>query len=380
MPLPDNILRFSSSSTAEQGSFKLLELSPELAKIVEGSLETSEFEQVSKHLPASRLSPHSLNVAFTSRDDLAKTRYYAPRTKLLRFELSLEGYGTDLTIRDQLNEILELTQTIPKLQILNTLLKGKEYGEDEEDREEIEDEGSVTYADAQALIQASEVELQRGLRDRRILYINEYLRPIASAYLTKVIQVILNTLAALSLDHEAVSVEKLSAVLTDEHDVPRVVSVQVMGWLGEINELTGEWKMDVEAIVREAGLGLLKESKNEPLGEEDLLQSWRELVGDKLSSSVALNLLAGNYLHVAGPYHTRQVVKYFPVATLPVDHAQRFADLFLARSRWKREDINPFISDIAVDWKERDKLLLKYARATTDAQGIWYTARVQYNG
>lgn len=35
------------------------------------------------------------------------------------------------------------------------------------------------------------------------------------------------------------------------------------------------------------------------------------------------------------------------------------------------------MADIVVDNKERDKLLLKYARAITDAEGVWYTARAK---
>ena len=49
--------------------------------------------------------------------------------------------------------------------------------------------------------------------------------------------------------------------MADEHDIPRTVSAQVMSWFGEINEPEGRWKMDVDVVVREAGLGILKESK-----------------------------------------------------------------------------------------------------------------------
>jgi sister chromatid cohesion protein DCC1 len=63
-----------------------------------------------------------------------------------------------------------------------------------------------------------------------------------------------------------------------------------------------------------------------------------------------------------------------------VEPAARFADLFLTRKKWKAEEIAPFLADIALNAKDRDKLLLKYARAITDKTGIWYTARAQYNG
>jgi sister chromatid cohesion protein DCC1 len=71
---------------------------------------------------------------------------------------------------------------------------------------------------------------------------------------------------------------------------------------------------------------------------------------------------------------------YFAASTLPVDPAARFNDLFLTRSRWTGQEIAPFLADIAVDSKDRDKLLLKFARATTDASGVWYTARTKNKG
>ena len=76
----------------------------------------------------------------------------------------------------------------------------------------------------------------------------------------------------------------------------------------------------------------------------------------------------------------RVMLVYFPSSALPSEPAARFTDLFLTRQRWKAEEIAPFLSDIVLDHKERDKLLLKYARAVTDSEGVWYTARAKYNG
>ena len=85
----------------------------------------------------------------------------------------------------------------------------------------------------------------------------------------------------------------------------------------------------------------------------------------------------GNYIPLDA---TETAFKYFPASDLPVDPAARFSDLFLTRPRWKGEELAPFLTDIAVNSKERDKLLLKYCRAVNDGQGIRYTARAQYNG
>ena len=65
------------------------------------------------------------------------------------------------------------------------------------------------------------------------------------------------------------------------------------------------------------------------------------------------------------------LVSHFPCAELPTDPAMRFVDLFFTCERWKAraEDIKPYLSDIVVDTKDLDKLLLKYARALTDKYG-----------
>jgi sister chromatid cohesion protein DCC1 len=58
----------------------------------------------------------------------------------------------------------------------------------------------------------------------------------------------------------------------------------------------------------------------------------------------------------------------------------RFADLFLTRERWKAEHIKPYLSDIAVDTKDLDKLSLKHARTLTEKDGSWYAARARWVG
>lgn len=85
----------------------------------------------------------------------------------------------------------------------------------------------------------------------------------------------------------------------------------------------------------------------------------------------------GNYLASTKPqsYPPSDQLTYFPSSELPLGPLARFSDLFLTRSRWKAEEIAPFLDDIAIDRKERDKLLLKYARALTTPDGTYYTSR-----
>lgn len=148
--------------------------------------------------------------------------------------------------------------------------------------------------------------------------------------------------------------------------------------------------------------------QNEPTTDNAFLDQWRKAVGDTFEDKVAISLLSvrprvrvcaptyscphrlhalvgggqGNYLTSIDSLSTppKTLLTYFPSSELPVDPGARFAELFLARPRWKTDEIAPFLADIAVDAKERDKLLLKHARALTDAEGIWYTGRAKYNG
>jgi sister chromatid cohesion protein DCC1 len=82
------------------------------------------------------------------------------------------------------------------------------------------------------------------------------LRPIKPEYLNRLLELILNLLISLSMKYTSVSVEQLSSVLADGHEVPRAVSTQIMAWFGELKD--GRWKMDVGSVVRELGLGILR--------------------------------------------------------------------------------------------------------------------------
>jgi len=235
-----------------------------------------------------------------------------------------------------------------------------------------------TYEEARKVVQASDAELENALKERRILIINHELRPIAPSYLDTLLELVLNLLVSLSMQNTSASVETLSAALAEGHEVSRTVSTQVMSWFGEIKD--GKWKMDVDAVVREVGLGVLRNHRHDPIAKDSLLKKWRSLVGDKFEDVVSLKLLEGDYLESELFGSDLTTLKYFPVSALPVDPTARFSDLFLTRSKWKGEEIAPFLADIAVNSKERDKLLLKYCRTVTEPQGVRYTARTQYNG
>jgi sister chromatid cohesion protein DCC1 len=67
----------------------------------------------------------------------------------------------------------------------------------------------------------------------------------------------------------------------------------------------------------------------------------------------------------------------FPVYTLPLQSAIRFADLFLTRPRWRPDDMTPFLKGLYRDGdsKERDKLITKFVRVVKEKEGTWWYPR-----
>jgi hypothetical protein len=68
-------------------------------------------------------------------------------------------------------------------------------------------------------------------------------------------------LVSLSQPHNAASVLELSRSLEFEHEVRREVTLQVMRWFGQVDDADERWKMDVEKVVRQVGLGILRQYK-----------------------------------------------------------------------------------------------------------------------
>ena len=53
--------------------------------------------------------------------------------------------------------------------------------------------------------------------------------------------------------------KEIADILTEEHAISRQVSQQVISWFGEVKG--GRWKMDVNAVIKEVGLSILRDHK-----------------------------------------------------------------------------------------------------------------------
>ncbi|KAF9244926.1 hypothetical protein BU15DRAFT_85766 [Melanogaster broomeanus] len=342
-------LRFSPSSAQDTGSFRLIELPPELCQLIDSTAETR-----SPH-PILSIKGHPTEDAVLCTAD----KTYALRSVVLsNTVLVLTPSRTDpegtVHVRDQLHEILELVPSIPKLHKLAVLLRGMEYDEGDEDRRATLPKYS--YGQARSEIQASDSEFALGLKERRILVLD----------------------ASHTKQHQS---KNLVSSLLDEHEIPREVSNQIISWFGVVKE--GIWNDGCQCGgCRDSDRASSGIHKHDPILEKEFMAKWKTAVGDTFEASrltiAAFSMcLFGNYLRNSNNF-SAATLNYFPSSSLPTEPAARFVELFLTRQRWKSDEIEPFLSDIAVNSKERDKLLLKYARAMTTPEGTWYTARV-YN-
>jgi sister chromatid cohesion protein DCC1 len=143
-----------------------------------------------------------------------------------------------------------------------------------------------TLDQARIELQASEEELAQALKEKHVLIIDgdntrplypanpktkkltrgklcstDALRPLSPSYLHKILELLLMHVVSLSQSHDAASVLELSRSLEYDHEVKREVSLQVMRWFGEIDATNELWKMDVQKVVRQVGLGVLRQHK-----------------------------------------------------------------------------------------------------------------------
>ncbi|KAF8332656.1 uncharacterized protein EI90DRAFT_3145352 [Cantharellus anzutake] len=274
----------------------------------------------------------------------------------------------DVVIRDQLREILELVPIMPKLERIDSLLRGDEVllGTELLDRDEP---------------QSLQPKRRRLTYDRA----KGVLRPLSLGTLSDLLQKILILIVAGSYSPSGVPLDQLLQELHDEHAIIPELTDQVVRWFGTVSQGSSEssWHCDIGGVVRQIGLGLLSHHKDIPIEEPVFVENWKSVVGDSFEKEVNIAQLKGWFLSSDSlPGATSSIspkLQYFPSSALPCAPAARFSDLFLTRPIWRSDVLEPYLGGIAKDGKERDKLLLKFCRVVVDEEGCkWYSARAKY--
>ncbi|KAK0522843.1 Ctf8p and Ctf18p associating protein [Tilletia horrida] len=330
--------------------------------------------------------------------------------------------NTTLHLRANLETILELVPTVPRLARIPDLLRPTAYQGPEEEVElqarmqRAMGVGTSAGGDADAarqkkkwkmythrqlrsIVQASEAEFAHALREYRVIQLGSRLRLVASPYRVKMLKLIHAQLMLESIKPELVPVRNIAKALAEENNVPEALTrAALLSWYGHpvaAPEVQGQENgkeyasLRPEAIVRDMGLELLSKHRT-PTALAAFLSKWKQEVGELFEDQVDVALLRGFSLLHPSPLPTSlfpapgsiapassasslnstsssgaatptsatspslapqmvrpSAIQYYPAALLPVEPAQRFAELFLTRPHWTQDELLPFLEDLA---------------------------------
>ncbi|WFD28173.1 Ctf8p and Ctf18p associating protein [Malassezia nana] len=266
----------------------------------------------------------------------------------------------DIVLRMHQNarDTLELVRTSARLDRLAELLEADEYtGPDDEHHAA----RHYTWSEVSSIVQASEEELQQGLRTYHIVELH------APPLVEHLLRTLLAHLDVLACAPERIPYDRMCDALA-ARSCRAVAEALVGDWFcatpmapgGAVPALVPLARADTARFL---GLQLLRTLKRARL--IDFLSRWRAELGP-LAPDAALPLLQGYYLlspppasfatvsaHAASPPEPAAqaladalTIESFAHTALPLAPAQRFQDLFLVREQWVREELVPFIEPL----------------------------------
>lgn len=307
----------------------------------------------------------------------------------------LNDSNAQVVVRDNVSQLLELIPVVARTGRIESFLSESLYEGEEEEENKNEEERQqqqqqdlastmqrrrkYTVQQAASVIQASPAELRTAFRHCYVVEMDGYVRMMEPNYLTQALFVLLAHVDKLALDAQRVMLKPALAALRMTHDMRHEAGEALLTeWFGkrrsdgqaDLAESSSEVELDTRAITRHIGLHLLREYANgRPTELESFVDRWKQACGALLSDDVNLDMLKGNFITLPAPpavptkLQPAQIL-HFSASQLPLDISARFQALFTIRERWTVDDLSPFLSDVAIDNKRRDALLLKFARSS----------------
>ncbi|CAO3652725.1 unnamed protein product [Cunninghamella blakesleeana] len=352
------------SSTFKKDSFKLIELgTDELLK---------EFEF------GNRITRNEA-VLCTSVSTYAVRQVYTSNSYLLLNKEKENQYQ----VEDDVSNTIELIVTPPRITRLNTLLANTFYTGPENESLLFSSSNTelklYTFDDLLSIVQASQAELLKALRDLNCFVLNGYYRRISSPYLHQMLDGLSTNATISNINVRSMTLKEAYSCLDhDFADVPNAVRESFLQtFVKDMNQPL--LCLDDYKVGRFLGTIILESEKGREWKIEDFEDYWERLIKIVLDIKPDISILKGLY------YTTeRQVIQknqlyitYFPVYELPTEPSERFTRLFSEKSRWSPDDIFPYVDDIARDEKHRDALLLKFTRLQKLGNKSFYGSRIK---
>ncbi|WVQ85058.1 hypothetical protein IAT38_007222 [Cryptococcus sp. DSM 104549] len=391
----------------EEETYQLLELPAEILKQVEALKDKGDdavFPLTIKGRPSDDATLCTPNSTFLLRTVGISNSLLVCRTPSSMTAQSPEESDDDddeplrptLQIRDVCHQILECVPVAPNLERIRGILRDSAWegiGESSLGKRKREGECKAggkkgkdkkwTREQLRSVVQASEAELEKGLRERNVVEVDGRMLLLPPPQLKELLTILLSLLAIFGSHKTGKPIAPRREIIEglEDHEVPSSLATAVMELFGELDD--EKWTADAQAMVREVGRGLLCKVRGET-GLREFLVKWRGEVGEMWTDDVDIKLLEGDYLISPAPPTTlssstkpSKTLSYFPLSQLPTQPALRFADLFITRPRWRPDEMAPFLKGLTRDGdtKERDKLVVKFVRVVKEKEGVWWYPR-----
>lgn len=240
--------------------------------------------------------------------------------------------------------------------------------------------------DLLSVVQASKSELLKGLEKRGAFVHEGYYRLFEKDYLLQLFDYLLTNSIIHGLDIQHIRLGEAKRCIKEgsseeKLDIPDDILVSAINvFLSRVDHQYNEESMiefDRAKICRFMGEWMLSNPRTKRWELGDFTRLWSTMCHDLFKPE--LQDIDGLYLiyETTKLSTTIHYLQYFPVTELSTDPPQRFAALFSEKPLWTLDEIQPFLIDLAPTKKEREHLLLKFARSHRNKNTISYGSRIK---
>ncbi|OBZ81941.1 Sister chromatid cohesion protein DCC1 [Choanephora cucurbitarum] len=292
----------------------------------------------------------------------------------------------DITIHDDLSNTIELIPCLARTSRIDDLLAESSYSGSRNDAHIKSTKTLYTYQDLLSLVQASEGELIDALRMRGAFEHEGYYRLFDREFLFRLFDSLVTNAILHQSDFKHMSLGEAKSCIRDEigavdeeEIVPDHVLLASIRMFAQHDVSQDEQilEFDEAKICRFLGEWLLANPRNKRWEMNEFLEVWKKLTQEVFVPKI--EYIQGLYvMHTSTKLHqVENFVQYFPVHELSTDPAQRFAALFAEKPLWSLEEITPFLTDLAPQKKDKEHLLLKFARPHRNQTTTLYGSRIK---
>lgn len=292
-------------------------------------------------------------------------------------------------VHDDVSNTIELLPCLARLGRLDDLLRESSYSGQENEEELMKSKTFYTLEDLLSTVQASKQELLTGLEKRGAFLHQSHYRLFDKDYLFRLFDSLMtnSTIRGISIDN-MMMIEATNCILeemkkTEGNDDLYIPDNVLKACIDQftIKSSNSFLKFDHAKVCRFLGEWMLTNPRGKRWKLEEFMEYW---------SSMGHGTFIPKLQHLSGLYITHETIKiqkpekyieYFPINELSTDPPQRFATLFSEKPLWSAEEINPFLEDLAPEKKQKEILLLKFARTHKTNNGkeivILYGSRIK---